>query len=512
MSTHRRFSRRGAAVLLAAWVVALAIGVIGIATAPDPARAQAIHGHGDRDRDSITDHTLEWPSREKLARVLLLRDYNTRVVVGGVTLLGLAAGVIGTFLLLRKRSLTADALSHATLPGIAIAFMLAVLAGGDGKQLGVLLAGAFVFGLLGMGMILAIRNTTRIKDDAALGIVLSVFFGLGAALVKLAEELPGGSAAGLDRFILGRAASMLGSDAQLILWAAIAITVVTALLFKEFKLLCFDESFAASQGMRVVLLDAVLMGLVVGVTVIGLQSVGLVLVVALLITPAAAARFWTDHLHVMTAVSAGVGVFSGYFGAVASALWPRVPTGPIIVLVCSAAFVFSLIFGLRRGLIVRTLRNFMLTQRVTMQNLLRALFELSEGDAALSHRANGITHPLPDVPFDRIVAHRSWPARTVRWQLWIARARGLVVEDHAGAYRLTRFGFSEARRIVRNHRLWEIYLITHAEIAPSHVDRDADHIEHVLDPDLIDRLEALLAAQFPHLVVPESPHFVEETR
>lgn len=441
-------------------------------------------------------------SASKLGSVMRLESYNTRIVVAGVSLLGLAAGTIGTFLLLRRRSLTADALSHATLPGIALAFIVAVILGYSGKHLFLLLGGAFVFGLIGMGMIIAIRNTTRIKDDAALGIVLSVFFGLGTSLIKVAESLPGGSAAGLDRFILGRAASMISSDAVGIFWATLVITIVSAFLFKEFRLLCFDQGFAESQGWPVIGLDALLMGLVTAVTVVGLQSVGLVLVVALLITPAAAARFWTDRLRTMTIVSACIGLLSGYFGAVASAMWPKVPTGPVIVLVCSAVFLFSLIFGVRRGLLMRIVRSIGLGQRVGMQNLMRAMWELSEPHEAGRSELN------EEVRYPDLLGHRTWSRRSLRWQLWRAKHSGLVFETYRDGYKLSRKGWSVARRVVRNHRLWEVYLITHAEIAPSHVDRDADHIEHILNPELIDKLESLLAERFPQLVMPESPHHI----
>ena len=229
-------------------------------------------------------------------RVLLLEDYNTRVVVLGVMALGAASGVVGTFLLLRKRALTADALSHATLPGIAIAFMIVVAFGGTGKSMVGLLLGAFIFGCIGVLSILAIRHTTRLKDDAAIGIVLSVFFGLGLCLLKIASEMPSGSAAGLQGFIFGKAASMVSSDAMTMLAVAVGIVLVTGILRKEFTLLCFDEKFSITQGWPVLKLDVVLMGMVAIVTVIALQSVGLVLAVAMLIIPAASARYWARNI------------------------------------------------------------------------------------------------------------------------------------------------------------------------------------------------------------------------
>jgi len=439
-------------------------------------------------------------------RVILLQDYNTRIVVFGVMCLGAAAGVIGTFLLLRRRSLTADALSHATLPGIALAFIIGVALGGDGKGLPALLLGAFLFGLLGVGGIILIRNTTRIKDDAALGIVLSVFFGLGMSLVKIAEQMPGGSAAGLDRFILGRAASMIAGDAMAILVVGILVTIACALLFKEFRLLCFDQSFAASQGLRVWFLDSILMGLVVAVTVIGLQAVGLVLIIALLITPAAAARFWTDRLPGMTIIAAVIGGVSGYLGAMASAIFPRLPTGPIIVLVCAAIFLLSLFTGVERGLLVRIVRRVGLTRRVGMQHLLRAFFELNETrrpDEAQSPMNMEVNEPIR---FEELKSRRSWSERGLRRLIRRAAARGYVRREPDGRLALTDRGLAKAQHVVRNHRLWELYLIHYADVAPSHVDRDADEIEHILPPELIARLDQLLMRDSPALAIPGSPH------
>ena len=232
-----------------------------------------------------------FPTWKEVLRVLLLRDYNTRVVVVGTMLLGLAAGIIGTFMLLRKRSLMGDAISHATLPGIGIAFIVMSQYGGSGKFLPGLLLGAFVFGLIGMGLILSIRKFTRIKEDAALGIVLSVFFGLGISILGIIQKMSTGHAAGLESFIYGKTASMLASDAKLIAVAAIVIVSFSVFLYKEFTIICFDQEYAAAQRWPVFSLDVLMMILVVFVTVIGLQAVGLILIIALLIIPPASARF-----------------------------------------------------------------------------------------------------------------------------------------------------------------------------------------------------------------------------
>lgn len=404
--------------------------------------------------------------------------------------LGAASGVVGTFLLLRKRALTADALSHATLPGIAIAFMVVVAFGGSGKSMLGLLLGAFVFGCIGVLSILAIRHTTRLKDDAAIGIVLSVFFGFGLCLLKIATEMPSGSAAGLQGFIFGKAASMVASDATTMLGIAIGIILLTGILRKEFTLLCFDEKFSITQGWPVLKLDIVLMGMVAVVTVIALQSVGLVLAVAMLIIPAASARYWARDITSMLIVSALIGCLSGWLGATVSALVPRMPTGPIIVLICGFWFICSFIFGRNNGIIVTQVLRIKLNRRVSMQHVLRAMWETFEQKQEAS------------ITVDEIVSKRSWTKPFVLRLLKRARRRGFVTRRHGDEWLLTEEGVGVASRVVRNHRLWEVYLINYADIAPSHVDRDADMIEHVLGSDMVKKLEDLLESA-RHL---PSPH------
>ena len=200
-------------------------------------------------------------------------------------------------MLLRKRSLVGDVVGHASLPGIGMAFlMMEAIQPGTGKTLSGLLIGATISALLGVFCTLFIVKYSRVKEDAALAIVLSIFYGLGISLFTVIQSIPGGSSAGLRDFIFGQAARMVLADVVLIAQASLVVLFVCGLLFKEFSLLCFDEEFAAVLGWPVTLLDLLLMGIVVAVTVIGLQSVGLILVVAILIIPAAAARFWSDHL------------------------------------------------------------------------------------------------------------------------------------------------------------------------------------------------------------------------
>ena len=416
-------------------------------------------------------------------------SYNTRVVVLGVLALGMSSGFIGSFMLLRKRALMADTISHATLPGIGAAFLVMVASGGDGKWLPGLLLGALLSGLLGMGAVLALKHHTRIKEDAALGIVLSVFFGLGVSLLGLIQKMSSGSAAGLESFIYGKTASMLASDAYLIGGVGALSLILCALIFKELTLLCFDQDFAISQGLPVIALDVALMTMVVLLTVIGLQAVGLILVIALLIIPPASARFWTDNLPTMTLLSAAFGGLAGGVGALLSAAAPKWPAGAVIVLANSLFFAVSFTFGPARGLLVRLSAQRTLNRKVARQHLLRAMHEYGEDFGS------------QPVPFDFLLAERSWTPRALRQEIARATARGLVTAE-GEALRLTAEGERKAARAVRNHRLWEMYLITYADIAPSHVDRDADMVEHILEPALIAELEALLQLEEPLL----SPH------
>ncbi len=462
---------------------------------------------------ALTTASVSSMSLEHAWRVITLRDYNTRVVLLGVGCLGLAAGLIGAFILLRERALIGDALSHATLPGIGLAFILMTAWGLDGKWLPGLLIGATIAGSLGVGGILLLTKLTRIQQDAALGIVLSVFFGLGIAILGIVQRMETGHAAGLEAFIYGKTASMLRSEAITIALVAAGVGVISLLLHKEFKLLSFDQAYAGAQGWPVGVLDLLMMALVTIVTVIGLQAVGLILIIALLVIPPAAARFWTYRLGRMLWISAGLGALSGVVGAGISAMVPRLPAGAVIVLVAGTFFILSMVFGPARGILARLLAQRNLSRKVALEHLLRAVYELSESASSTPTTPEADTavtgSPIASVREEDLVQHRSWRQYEVRRLARRAARRDLIrparVND-APAWALTPSGWQEAWRIARNHRLWELYLIEHADVATSQVDRGADYVEHVLDPRLVRELEALLADAHPNLARPSSPH------
>lgn len=282
----------------------------------------------------------------------LFRDPNMQWILLGSILLGLSSGVLGSFAYLRKQSLMGDALAHAALPGVCIAFMLT-----GSKSMFFFLIGAVVAGIIATFGIGFVTRNTRIKQDSALGIVLSVFFGLGVVLLTKIQQSGNGNQSGLDTFMFGKAASMVLSDVITMAVAALALVFICVLLFKEFKLLSFDQGFAKGIGLPVAFLDQFMMLLIVVAVVIGIQAVGVVLMSALLITPAVSARYWTDKLGLMVVLSGAFGAVSGFVGTLVSSTANNLPTGPLSVLAATLLFVVSVLFAPRRGILSKLLER-----------------------------------------------------------------------------------------------------------------------------------------------------------
>jgi manganese/zinc/iron transport system permease protein len=276
----------------------------------------------------------------------LFTDYTLRTVALGSALLGVVSGALGAFAVLRRQSMLGDAMAHAALPGIALAFLVT-----GSKETSVLMLGAAVAGWLGALLVLAIVRTTRIKDDSALGLALSVFFGLGLMLLTFIQKQPNAQQAGLDTFLFGQAATLLERDVAAMAAFGLPALALMLVFWKELKLLSFDPGFAASLGLPVRALDVLLTSLLVVAIVIGLQTVGVVLMSALIVAPAAAARQWTERLSVMVGLSGLFGGTAGVSGALISSAFSRLPTGPTIVLCISSIVVLSLLFGRARGLV-----------------------------------------------------------------------------------------------------------------------------------------------------------------
>jgi manganese/zinc/iron transport system permease protein len=361
-------------------------------------------------------------------------------VMIGTALLGAMSGVIGSFAVLRGRALVGDMLAHAALPGVCLAFLLT----GQRHLLG-LSIGALVSGLLAVTAVTVITRWTRTKEDAAIGIVLSTFFGFGVVLLSVVQKpSTSGNKAGLGSYLFGEPGGMLTSDLTVLAIVAAIVLATVALFYKEFALVCFDSDFATSQGWPTLALDLTIMGM--------LAVVG-----------------------------------RGY------------PAGASIVLAASSLFIISLLFAPQRGIVSRLYAEYRLRKRVAEEHLLRALFELSEAS-------------LPTVP---IIELRTLRDYRYWWSLdkLLERAReDQLIEWTNGEIKLTPLGLRRAAQITKAHRLWELYLVRHADIAPDHVDRDADDVEHLLPESLVAKLEQELAAEgrLPNVIaeVPNSPHVI----
>lgn len=273
-------------------------------------------------------------------------------VLIGTMLLGVAAGITGTFSFLQKQSLVGDAAAHAALPGIALAFLLT-----GQKELPILMIGAAITSAISVYCIQWIVSFSKMKADAAIGLVLSVFFGLGIVFLTMVIRSPLGNQSGLNDFIFGKAATMTKSDLIWLFISATIIILVSLLFYKEWKLLIFDPVYAKGIGLPIEALKAALTVLIVMTIVTGIQAVGVILMSALLIIPAASAKLWTKKLSSMLLLSATIGGISGITGTFISSLRTGLSTGPIIVLVAAIIFFVSYLISPQSGQISKYRRK-----------------------------------------------------------------------------------------------------------------------------------------------------------
>ncbi|MCL7939964.1 metal ABC transporter permease [Halomonas sp. ATCH28] len=304
--------------------------------------------------------------------VELLSDYTIQNVVAGAALLGLVSGVLGSFAVLRQQSLLGDTMSHAALPGVCLGFIIA-----GTREIGSILLGALATGALAALVMLLLTRMSRLKTDAGLGITLSVFFAMGVVLLTHIQGMNNASQGGLDAFLFGQAAATLRSD----LWimggiTAVALALVAA-LWKEFKLVSFDPEFATSLGLPVAWLEVLLTVMVALAVVVGLQMVGVVLMAAMIIAPAVAARQWSRRLEDMVLLAALIGVAGGVFGALISALSRGLATGPLIILSVSGVVLVSLTLAPERGFLWEAIRRVRARRRLRYQQVLTTLYRLA---------------------------------------------------------------------------------------------------------------------------------------
>lgn len=280
----------------------------------------------------------------------LVNDYTFQIVALGTGLLGCISGIVGTYMTLRKESLLGDTLSHAALPGIGLMFLLI-----QQKLTPLLLVGAVITGILAVLLIQFISHRTVIKIDGAMALVLSSFFGLGLVFLTIIQGQPNANQAGLSNFIFGQASAMLRSDVRLIIGVSLFIMACILSLWKPFKLLTFDTVFAKTIYSNTTFYNLVLSLIIVLTIMIGLESVGVILISSLLVGPSIAARQWTDKLSLVMILSGMIGAVSGVVGTTVSSLALRIPTGPSIVVVLSLFIFFSLLFAPNNGFFAKYL-------------------------------------------------------------------------------------------------------------------------------------------------------------
>ncbi len=361
----------------------------------------------------------------------LFFDYTLRTVALGSATLGIVSGALGSYAVLRKQSLLGDAISHAALPGIVIAFLIT-----RSKLPIILMAGAAAAGWIGTLLIISIVKNTRIKHDTALGMILSVFFGLGLMLLTFVQKIPDASQSGLDHFLFGQASALLERDVLTMACLGLISFLFVALFWKEFKLLCFDPDYAASLGYPIGRLDVLLTTILVIAIVVGLQAVGVVLMSTMVVAPGAAARQWTDRMGRMIILAALFGGLAGVIGAVISATTVRMPTGPTIVLCISGIVVISMFLAPKRGLLWNHIREHINRRKIQLEAVLSDLYALA------------LQHENPEHPHSTSVLMTMAAGHGgVVGSLSEMQKRGWVQQVSLDQWALTQNGWEEAERL-----------------------------------------------------------------
>jgi manganese/zinc/iron transport system permease protein len=394
-----------------------------------------------------------------------LADAHLLMVCLGVMLIGGGAAIVGTFTFVRKRALLGDAIAHAVLPGVVVAFIVT----GD-KHPFWLLLGAVGSGLLSLWYMDFITNNSKIKPDAAIGAVLSLFFGLGILLLTAIQGRGDAQQAGLDKFLFGKAASLSRQDVMVFAGTTLLVIGVTLVLFRRYVAVAFDREYALSTGMPVKLLEFSLSVLTVLTVATGIQAVGVVLMAALLITPAAAARFWTNRMGMLTALSALFGIVAALGGALISYTAPGMPTGPWIVVLLSLIALISVLVAPEQGILARHRLNRMNVRKIQQENMLKAFYMAAER----SGRDTFTALELREI--------RDFEGVDTGKILRQLQRKGLLNKPSALEWQLSAAGTLESRRVVRLHRLWELYLSHRMGMEDDHIHDSAEAMEHLLTP------------------------------
>ncbi|MBZ5751593.1 metal ABC transporter permease [Metabacillus rhizolycopersici] len=379
---------------------------------------------------------------------LQLQNPNTQWVLLGTMLLGIVSGVVGSFTLLRKQSLIGDAMAHSALPGVCIAFLLY-----GSKSLIWFLIGAAIAGLVSSFFIQMIINHSRIKEDSALGIIISVFFGFGIVLLTYIQHNGAGNQSGLDDFIFGQAASMVAADVRLISIIALILLVITVIFYKEFKLLTFDPQFAKGIGLPAKFLNGLLLLLIVCSVVIGLQTVGVVLMAAMLITPAISARYWTDKLSYMIILSGFIGGVSGVLGTLLSTITKGMATGPLIIVAATFMFLVSLIFAPKKGMLAKALKQLSLRKKTAVEQILLSFYDVA------------VDENLREITEVQLLQKRKVSINLLHYAYDVLQKNAFIQKVSDRTWILTENGIHAGYELVLQQRLYEMYLMHEMDFA-----------------------------------------------
>ncbi|MCS5489423.1 metal ABC transporter permease [Algoriphagus limi] len=406
------------------------------------------------------------------------QDASIAFVVLGITLLGIGSAFVGTFSFLDNKALLGDAISHAILPGICLGFMLA----GE-KNPFFIVGGAIASGGLATYLTSWLKDNTKLSEDSIIAVVLSVFFGIGIVFLTIIQKSGNPEMAGLNQFIFGNAIGIVERDLWIYGGLSIGIIGVLVFMLKEFQILVFNPDFGKALGLPMHHIRLVFNILIILAVVIGIQAIGVVLMAALLITPGAAARFWTDRLKTLLILAAVFAIISGIFGTYISYTLPQMPTGPWVVVILSFIALLSFLFAPKKGILFRFYHRKKYIDKTQRDHVLKSIYKAEElGKPALS--LEELTHIYPH---QKQAIKNSIKELEKEGQLFI----------NQNLIKLTKPGKMEAKRIVRLHRLWELYLNEYMNIAPDHVHESAEKLEHLLTPELEALLETRL--NFPRL-------------
>lgn len=447
------------------------VGITGLLLAATAAHAARI---GDLTDTSVSEQAL---------RFFTFSDASLRLALIGCILLGLNCGLLGGFIVVRRMALVGDTLSHAVLPGIALGFLWNMT-----KDPVAILVGATLVGGLSMLTVNAITRSTRLKEDAAMGLVLSSFYAVGVCLIGMIQKLPTGNKSGIDKFLFGQAAALDGGDITLMAVTAAVTLLFVTIGYRGLLTLSFHRAFGETLGIPMGLLHHAMMLLTAFAVVTAMQAVGVVLVSAMLIIPPATACLLTDRMHRVLLWSALIGMSTAALGAFFSFLGTNLPTGPFMVLAGAAIFTAAFLFSPKQGWLTRLWRQRSQRERIERENTLKAMYHLAE---RRNFREEGISLlELAELRREPLEVERDNADK-------LRREHFATLSDDGSMLHFTPAGWRKASAVVRNHRLWELYLTNVMHYGADHVHDDAEKIEHVLGEDTVRQLERRL--DFPQL-------------